>query len=67
MNTITADMHQSHCARAPHPVLFIDGTPLERWVTGVIFTRDGADSSDGLVPAQGWLLDEQELRMLGIC
>jgi hypothetical protein len=61
MNKIHAGMHKSRCARAPHPVLFIDGTPLEKWIKGVTFEIDGTDTSDGLVPAQGWLIDEQDL------
>jgi hypothetical protein len=62
MNTIDAGMHQSRCTKAPHPVLLIDGAPLEMWVKGVIFSDTiGTDSTHTLAPAQGWLIDESEL------
>jgi hypothetical protein len=62
MNTIHAVMHQSKHTRAPHPVFTIDGVPLASWVKGVIYDAAGADISDGLVPAQGWLIDDDHLR-----
>lgn len=63
MNKIDAGMHRSRCAKAPHPVLLIDGTPLEMWAKGVISSDAlGTDSTDTLVPAQGWLLDESDLQ-----
>lgn len=55
-------MHQSRHARKPHPILFIDECPLEKWIKGIIQESDGSDSSDGLVPAQVWLVGEQDLR-----
>lgn len=61
MNHISARMHLSRCAHAPHPVLFIDDTPLEQWIKGIVSDADGVDSSDGLVPAQGWLADDRDL------
>lgn len=51
-------MHQSKYARAPHPVLCIDGVPIETWIKGIIYNHLGADDSDGLVPAQGWLIND---------
>jgi len=63
MNTIDAGMHRSRCAKAPHPVLLIDGTPLEMWAKGIISSDAlGTDSTDTLVPAQGWLIDESDLQ-----
>lgn len=59
MNTICAAMHQSKYTRAPHPVLTIDGIPLGNWIKGVIYDDSGEDDTEGLVPAQGWLIDEE--------
>ena len=58
MPTITAVMFQSCAASAPHPVLAIDGISLEVWLGSV---RPEANSL-GLVPAQGWLIDDDEFR-----
>ena len=58
MNKLSARMHRSRHARAPHPVLFVDETPLHEWIKGVVCDAGGVDSTDSLVPAQGWLLDE---------
>lgn len=60
MNKITAHFHTSRRALSPHPVLFVDGVPLEKWVKGIVCDADGEDSTDGLVPAQGWLLDDRD-------
>ena len=60
MNTIDAAMHKSRQATRPHPVLLVDGVPLEMWIQGI--TDDlGQDISGTLVPAQGWLIDEHDL------
>lgn len=55
-------MHQSACAKLPHPVLTIDGIPLEVWVKGIISNHLGEDDTYHLVPAQGWLINEEDLR-----
>ncbi|MEG0050192.1 MAG: hypothetical protein RR865_13615 [Clostridia bacterium] len=63
MKTIAAGMHRSRCAKAPHPVLLIDGVPLEMWAKGLICSDAlGTDSTDTLVPAQGWLIGESDLQ-----
>src|SRR5256885_12178179 len=54
MNVIEAVMHMSLYAKAPHPVLVVDGVPLELWLKeadcSAVF---GEDTVGGLVPAQG--------------
>ena len=62
MNSISAKMHQSACTKLPHPVLTIDGTPIKIWIKGVISNHLGEDDTSCLVPAQGWLIDETELK-----
>jgi hypothetical protein len=62
MNSISAKMHQSACTKLPHPVLTIDGFPIEIWIKGVISDHLGEDKTNHLVPAQGWLIHEDELR-----
>ena len=63
MNVIEAVMHMSLYAKAPHPVLVVDGVPLELWLKeadcSAVF---GEDTVGGLVPAQGWLIDECDLK-----
>src|SRR2546427_3403424 len=63
MNVIEAVMHMSLYAKAPHPVLVVDGVPLELWLKeadcSAVF---GEDTVGGLVPAQGWLIDECDLQ-----
>ncbi len=59
MNTIDAGMHKSRTANSPHPVLRIDGVPLEQWIKGVKDVA-GDDMTDYLVPAQGWLIDQAD-------
>jgi hypothetical protein len=61
MNSISAKMHKSACAKLPHPVLTIDGTPIELWIKGITENHLGEDDTCNLVPAQGWLIDENEL------
>lgn len=58
MNKISARLHKSRHALKPHPVLFVDETPLEQWMNGIVCDADGVDNTAGLVPAQGWLLDD---------
>lgn len=62
MNTIRAEMHQSKYTRAPHPVLAIDGIPLGSWIKGIIYNASGEDDTEGLVPAQGWLTDDEHAK-----
>jgi len=63
MNKIEAGMHKSRSAKSLHPVLLIDGVPLETWAKGVIYSDAiGTDATDTLVPAQGWLIDEPDLK-----
>ncbi|WP_374517864.1 hypothetical protein [Undibacterium squillarum] len=61
MNLISAEMHKSAYATSPHPVLAIDGTPIELWIKCIAENASYEDDTFGLVPAQGWLLDENEL------
>lgn len=61
MNAMSAKMHQSANTKLPHPVLIIDGTPIEIWIKGIISNHLGEDDTSCLVPAQGWLIDEAEL------
>ncbi|QNM94761.1 hypothetical protein [Chitinimonas koreensis] len=56
---IAARMHRSTYATTPHPVLAIDGTPLDVWLQ----SQTGEADILGLVPAQGWLVDETELAL----
>ncbi|MGC5703361.1 hypothetical protein J4P02_24490 [Pseudomonas sp. NFXW11] len=63
MNNIHAAMHHSKYTTAPHPVLTIDGVPLDRWIKGVIYDASGADDTEGLVPAQGWLIDDEHAKL----
>ena len=58
MSSIDAVMFQSQCASAPHPVFAVDGTSLEIWLHSVL--REPWFL--GLVPAQGWLIDDEEFR-----
>ncbi|WP_178124717.1 hypothetical protein [Pseudomonas sp. Fl4BN1] len=60
MNSINAVMHQSKYSKAPHPVFTIDGVALDQWIKGVIYTQSGEDDTEGLVPAQGWLIDDEQ-------
>ncbi|MFJ4248135.1 MULTISPECIES: hypothetical protein [Pseudomonas] len=62
MNVISAAMYQSKHTRAPHPVFTIDSIPLGNWIKGVIYDAIGNDDTDGLVPAQGWLTDDDHSR-----
>src|SRR3990167_1651357 len=58
MNKISATMYQYKHTRSAHPVFTIDGTPISSWIKGIIYDHLGEDDTDGLVPAQGWLTDE---------
>lgn len=60
MNIISATMYQSKHTRAPHPVLTIDSIPLANWIKGVVYDGEGNDETNGLVPAQGWLIDDDD-------
>jgi hypothetical protein len=59
MANITAAMHRSEHATAEHPVLLIDGSPLDVWLNQHTAEKDASD----LVPAQGWLVDEKDLAL----
>lgn len=61
MNTVSAIMYRSKHATAEHPVLAVDGTPIQQWITGLISDHSGHNGTNGLVPAQGWLLDDEHL------
>ncbi|SEP61409.1 hypothetical protein [Pseudomonas sp. NFPP19] len=63
MNHIRAAMHQSKYTKAPHPVFTLDDVPLDSWIKGVIYDGSGADSTEGLVPAQGWLIDDEHAEL----
>lgn len=62
MNSISATMYRSKHTRAPHPVLTLDSIPLGNWIKGIIYDGAGVDTTEGLVPAQGWLTDEDHSR-----
>ena len=61
MNTVSATMHQSRHATSEHPVLAIDDKPIEQWLKSRLLDLTDEDTINGLVPAQGWLMDEDEL------
>jgi hypothetical protein len=63
MNTITAIMHKALYATQETPVLAIDGVPLYQWIKSQVFDRDGNDNTDSLVPAQDWLVNDDEARI----
>jgi len=63
MNKITTIMHKALYATQDGPVLAIDGVPLYQWIKGAVFDRDGNDETDSLVPAQDWLLNDDEARI----
>lgn len=56
---IAAAMHESSHAGAAHPVLTIDGVPLDQWIG----RRANEPEVPDLVPAQGWLTDEADLAL----
>jgi hypothetical protein len=58
MPYITAIMFQSQNAKAQHPVFAIDGIPISVWLSGF----EAAEVHLGSVPAQGWLIDDQEFK-----
>jgi hypothetical protein len=62
MNIISATMHQSKHATAPHPVFTLDSIPLDNWIKGIAYDSAGHDITEGLVPAQGWLIDDDHFR-----
>lgn len=62
MNIIRATMHQSKHATAPHPVFTLDPIPLDNWIKGIAYDSAGNDVTEALVPAQGWLIDDDHLR-----
>lgn len=53
---ISALMHHGPYASRPYPTLAIDGQPLSQWLTAATADED----LHGLVPAQGWLIDEAD-------
>ena len=61
MNKVSAAMHQSRHATSEHPVLAIDDVPIEQWLKSRLLDLTDEDTINGLVPAQGWLMDEDEL------
>jgi len=58
VSTIEAAMFQSQHARAPHPVFSVNGQSLDVWLNDVHPQADVL----GLVPAQGWLIDDEEFK-----
>lgn len=62
MNTISAALHPSKYTKAPHPVFTLDSVALDHWIKGIIYDNAGNDATEGLVPAQGWLIDDDHLR-----
>ena len=62
MNKISAVMHRSKYTKSAHPVFAIDGIPASSWIKGIVYNHLGEDTTDGLVPAQGWLIDEDHSR-----
>jgi len=56
---ISAEMFKSRHATAPHPVFAIDGVSLDLWLS----ERVPGDWISGLVPAQGWLIDDADFAL----
>ena len=66
-HSISVGMHQSTYATKPHPVFLIDGEPLNLWLSQQISTvainyKDHFFDIRDLVPAQGWLIDDDNMR-----
>lgn len=59
MAVISALMYQSKFAASAHPVLAIDGVSFDVWLSSQLNYPDLRD----LVPAQGWLLEDQDLEI----
>ena len=51
-------MFRSQVAKAPHPVFAVDGQSLEIWLNEVYPQAEPL----GLVPAQGWLINDDEFQ-----
>lgn len=69
MSSVSSLMIRSKVATAPHPVFAIDGISLEVWL-GDRYLPDAlgnrgylGDDFLGLVPAQGWLIDDDEQKL----
>ncbi len=56
---ITASMYQTQYSKNPHPVLTVDGASLDVWLSKEISEVNVLN----LVPAQGWLIDEDDLAL----
>ncbi len=56
---ISAKLYKSKSARGPHPVFTIDDIPLDVWLNEMTNESTVLD----LVPAQGWLDDEDEFEL----
>ncbi len=63
MNTVSAMMCKSKYVSADHPVLAIDGVPVQLWISAQMFDDPSNGGAEGLVPAQGWLLDDDHLQI----
>lgn len=59
MIMIDAALHQSKHASTPHPTFTVDGAPLNVWLHQVAPEHDVL----GLVPAQGWLINDDEFEL----
>lgn len=60
---ISATMYQNVSVQSPYPVLTVDDEPLDVWLDNQIPEHNilGGVPILGLVPAQGWLIDEEDL------
>jgi hypothetical protein len=56
---ISAAMFQTQYARTPHPVLTIGGESLDIWLDRMNPDKEVKD----LVPAQGWLINDDDLAL----
>ena len=56
---ISAEMYKSEDAQFEHPVFAIDGLSLDQWLG----QRVAADWIFDLVPAQGWLIKDEEFAL----
>lgn len=59
MTGISVLMHQSKFANSVHPVLAINGVSLDVWLNSKLNEPDILN----LVPAQGWLIEDQDLEI----
>jgi hypothetical protein len=70
LNLISAAMHQSKSMLyKPYPIFLVDGCPLDSWLSQRLSNIDIHGKGhfieidiENLVPAQGWLIDDNEMQ-----